>query len=122
MATFAGHLQAAPPEQEVLHVRVSRSFDRYAADYYPYRDLDGALAPGAAPRTINLPVSQQANPQAGVLAGGFGRLDWYDRIHLIPGVLALGNLVQAQQRTIEDRKSTRLNSSHIQKSRMPSSA
>ncbi|WP_290906566.1 hypothetical protein, partial [Aquabacterium sp.] len=27
--------------------------------------------------------------------------DWYDRIHLIPGVLALGNLVQAQQRTIE---------------------
>ncbi|WP_290906559.1 hypothetical protein, partial [Aquabacterium sp.] len=101
MVAHVGHLQAAPPEQEGLHVRVTGSFDRYAADYYPYRDLDGALAPGAQVRTINLPVSQQANPQAGVLAGGFGRLDWYDRIHLIPGVLALGNLVQAQQRTIE---------------------
>ena len=101
MTTLTGHLQAGPPEQEVLHVRVTGSFDRYAADYYPYKDLNGALAPGAAPRTINLPVSQQANPQAGALSGGFGRLDWYDRIHLIPGVLALGNLVSEQQRTIE---------------------
>lgn len=101
MATLAGHLQAAPPDQEVLHIRVTGSFDRYGPDYYPYRDLDGALAPGAQVRTVNLPVSQQENPQAGVLSGGFGWLDWYDRIHLIPGVLALGNLVSAQERTIE---------------------
>lgn len=101
MVAHVGHLQAAPPEQEVLHVRVTGNFDRYAADYYPYRDLDGALAPGAQVRTINLPVSQQANPQIGAQAGGFGRLDWYDRIHLLPGVLALGNLVQAQERTVE---------------------
>lgn len=101
MVAHVGHLQAAPPDQEALHVRVTTSFDRYAADYYPYRDLDGALAPGAQVRTINLPVSQQANPQIGAQAGGFGRLDWYDRIHLIPGVLAMGNLVSAQERTVE---------------------
>ena len=101
MVAHVGHLQAAPPEQEVLHVRVTNSFDRYAADYYPYKDAAGALAPGAQVRTVNLPVSQQENPQIGALSGGFGWLDWYDRIHLIPGVLSLGNLVQSQQRTIE---------------------
>ncbi len=101
MVAHVGHLQAAPPEQEVLHVRVTASFDRYAADYYPYRDDAAPLAPGAQVRTINLPVSQQANPQIGDRSGGFGWLDWYDRIHLIPGTLALGNLVQAQERTIE---------------------
>lgn len=101
MVAHVGHLQAAPPEQEGLHVRVTGSFDRYAADYYPYRDDAAPLAPGAQVRTVNLPVSQQANPQIGVQAGGFGWMDWYDRIHLIPGVLALGNLVQSQVRTIE---------------------
>ena len=59
-------MQAAPPEQEVLHVRVTSSFNGYGADYYPYKDLAGALAPGAQVRTVNLPVSQQANPQLGV--------------------------------------------------------
>lgn len=100
MATLAG-FTFLPPEQEVFHVRVTDSFDRYAADYYPYKDLAGALDPGASARTINLPVSQQANPQLGLLAGGFGPDDWYNRIHLIPGVLSLGNLVNSQERTVE---------------------
>ena len=100
MTTFAGHIHGTP-DQEILHVLVTSNFDDYAADYYPFKDLDGALGPGAAPRTINLPVSQQANNQAGILGGSFGRQDWYDRIHLVPGVIALGNLVQAQERTFE---------------------
>ncbi len=76
------------------------NFDRYAADYYPYRDDAAPLAPGAQVRTINLPVSQQANPQIGGQSGGFGRLDWYDRIHILPASIALGNLVSTQTRTV----------------------
>ena len=100
MTIFAGHIHGVP-DQEILHVLVTSNFDDYDADYYPFKDLDGALCPGAAPRTVNLPVSQQANAQTGILGGSFGRQDWYDRIHLIPGVIALGNLVAAQQRTFE---------------------
>lgn len=100
MATLAGFTFAAP-EQETAHVRVTASFDKYAADYYPFRDLDGALDAGAAARAVNLPVSMQANAQAGALAGGFGPDDWYERIHLRPGVITLGNLVSAQVRTVE---------------------
>ena len=36
--------------------------------------------------------------------------------------LCLNNVLAAARQTARDRKSTRLNSSHIQKSRMPSSA
>lgn len=100
MATFPGVIPARA-DQEWLHDRVTRNFDRYAADYYPYKDMAAPLGPGAAARIINLPVSQQARPLAGMRGGSFASLDWYDRIHLIPGVLALGNLVQAQERTIE---------------------
>ena len=49
-----------------------------------------------------------------------------DNHHIVPDGLADGLVVNVPQRMlfqfVEDRKSTRLNSSHIQKSRMPSSA
>ena len=50
---------------------------------------------------------------AGMLPGGFQDLLAIDRHH---------GTIQMQTQALEDRKSTRLNSSHIQKSRMPSSA
>ena len=46
-----------------------------------------------------------------------------DAMGTLPSDAFIGQLRQAQQRgDSSDRKSTRLNSSHIQKSRMPSSA
>ena len=39
-----------------------------------------------------------------------------------PGQFTLAQAYEIQRASIQDRKSTRLNSSHIQKSRMPSSA
>jgi hypothetical protein len=99
MATLAGFVPP-PPDQETQHVRVTASFDQYAADYYPFRDLDGALDAGAQARTVNLPVSQQADPHPGVRGGGFGPDDWYDRIHVLPSSIALGNLVSTQTRTV----------------------
>ena len=59
---------------------------------------------------MNLPLSRRE--VLSTLGGGFGGL-------------ALASLLHADQPaapSLADRKSTRLNSSHIQKSRMPSSA
>ena len=39
-----------------------------------------------------------------------------------PDTVKTGGVMQAQPKTVPDRKSTRLNSSHSAKSRMPSSA
>jgi hypothetical protein len=100
VATFAGFIPAAP-DQEILHIVVTSNFDDYDADYYPFKFLDGALDPGANVRTVNLPVSQQANTRAGDLAGSFGVLDWYDRIHVVPANLSLGNLVSVEERNVE---------------------
>lgn len=44
--------------------------------------------------------NEPANAKGGNLAMGFGMLDWYNRIHVYPTDVALGNLLTSQQRTV----------------------
>jgi hypothetical protein len=51
--------------------------------------------------TVNQPVSENPVVKPGYLMGMFGQLDFYDRMHVIPGTLALGNLLSSQVRQVE---------------------
>ena len=62
-------------------------------------------------RLLKLPALVQRRVAAGILSAGHAR-----------ALLALTDQAQIETLAQKDRKSTRLNSSHIQKSRMPSSA
>ena len=77
MVAHGGHLQAAPPEQEVLHVRVTGNFDRYAADYYPYRDVQHLLFRGRGLQVADMRDhglwAVVLDGHAVVLAAGIGR-------------------------------------------------
>ena len=99
---------------------------------------------GYLPRTLpsgvphNAPLQKISEPFLLVTTGGGGDgeavIDWvlrayeHDRAMPYPALLVLGPFMQSERqaeflaRAAQDRKSTRLNSSHIQKSRMPSSA
>jgi hypothetical protein len=61
------------------------------------------LPTGAAAGTQadNLPISAEPkNTQTGTVADSFGFLHWYNRIHVTPLTLALGNLISSQVREI----------------------
>ena len=63
----------------------------------------GRLAGASAQRGAlanQLPISEITTPSAGVIVRQFER-DWYHRVHLLPGRMALGNLLSAQIRQVE---------------------
>ena len=64
--------------------------------------LDPVTIPFTGPFTNNLPIEATilANFGDGPVVPTFGN-DWFDRIHLIPGALALGNLLSNQTRDVE---------------------
>lgn len=62
----------------------------------------GLMSPlWAGVETDNQPVDENPAAKSGHLMGMFGKLDFYDRIHVIPGTLALGNLLSSQVRQVE---------------------
>lgn len=63
-----------------------------------YTDLATLVGAGAASDTQ--PVDERALALDGAALPGFGA-DWYDRIHINPSPLALGNLLSSQVRDIE---------------------
>lgn len=65
----------------------------------PSTGLMSELVAGAV--TDNLPLSEIPLAKTGANPGMFGMLDFYNRIHVTPGILALGNLLSAQVREIE---------------------
>ena len=63
----------------------------------------GRLAGASAQRGAlanQLPISEITTPSAGVIVRQFER-DWYHRVHLLPGRMALGNLLSTQIRQVE---------------------
>ena len=111
------------PAEPGLEVRHQNAWPSLALDLLAVNDrLSFLLPPGFYYKTFIRPRSFWPLYE-GVLrrAAGLGRIDLahvpeerYDKIHRHTDVLVVGGG--------PDRKSTRLNSSHIQKSRMPSSA
>lgn len=97
MATLAG--------QQVSHITggaVTPAFtpalNNYAADYWPaHASLIGVTPTDAL--VSNLPVATDSREITGFRANSFVR-DYYDRIHIIPASIDLGNLVSSQTRTI----------------------
>ena len=100
----------------MLDIHTHLFWDRYDAD----RDAVIRRAREAGVRRmISVGTSPEDNPQAIALAKRYD--DIYASVGLHPHFF--NQLTDnKKQLTMEDRKSTRLNSSHIQKSRMPSSA
>ena len=81
-----------------------------------------------APSLANCGLFTMAEEMDGMIRGGvnFVHIDIMDG-HYVPNIFFPLSIVQAVRKrypnlTIEDRKSTRLNSSHSGESRMPSSA
>lgn len=53
-----------------------------------------------APYVSTQPVNENANALQGHHARGYAFLHWYNRLHVTPLVLALGNLISSQQRSL----------------------
>lgn len=101
MATLTGFLVPPPSGQEDLDwLQITISFDRYADDVYPLHDLDGSLGAGSGSLTDGS-RTMPAAPHPGWSAGSFGDLDWYNRIHVVPPRIDLGNMIGSQIRSAE---------------------
>lgn len=100
MPTLDGTILPAGSHQEPPAFARSGEIGEYLATHWPpyvARDGHGHIA---GTRTDTQPVSENGLPAAGALAPNFGA-DWYDRIHVIPGRLALGNVISNLTRQIE---------------------
>ena len=100
MPTFNGTILPVGGHQEPPAWARSGEIGEYSETHWPpyvARDGHGQIA---GTRTDTQPVTENALPAAGALAPNFGA-DWYDRIHVIPGRLALGNVISNLTRQIE---------------------
>lgn len=100
MATLTGALWALGGHQEPpTWLRASQISGYTASHRPPYAAQDSRnTTPGSL--TGTQPVSENPRSAAGALLPGFGA-DWYDRMHVIPGTLALGNVISNLTRTVE---------------------
>jgi hypothetical protein len=99
MVAYAGSRPSSPIQSDDFY-HITDALDQYAVDYwFPHASV---TAPGqSAAYTKNYPVSQDnIRNHAGDIAHAFGR-DWYDRIHVVPAMINLGNLLSNQTREIE---------------------
>ena len=87
-------------------------YDRVVAGVYP-TPIDGTNSRWTTPtgiiplgfasgtRTPVNPFPSENSTQDAIVFNTFGNSDWYDRIHVIPRELALGNIISTQVRNIE---------------------
>ena len=92
----------------------NQTAEEYAAYGSPARDLFDA----AKPAFDGLPRGEMKI----TIKGGKAAEVWIDGQYRGPAPVSVGNLAAGMHRITVDRKSTRLNSSHVALSRMPSSA
>jgi len=99
MVAYAGSRPGSPIQSSDWYY-LTDALNQYAVDYwFPHASVTGTRVSGAY--TKNYPVSQDnIRSRAGVLGHGFRR-DWYDRVHIVPASIDLGNLLSSQTREIE---------------------
>lgn len=99
MPAFTGNLCAAPIYAATSGM-AGGAFDARTVTAWPY--TTSYLAAGAliGSITAHLPLATAHSAFAGVLAPSFGLSDWYDRIHITPALIALGNLVSGLSRQV----------------------
>lgn len=97
MAVLTGSL-AASPFGGLVCPQITPALHAYGLDYWPPHGIRSAGAAGAALTRV-LPVSVNSRKLQGSVAKSYTE-DYYDRIHIVPASLALGNLLSSQTRTI----------------------
>jgi hypothetical protein len=97
MTALSGSI-AASPLGSTLIAAITSALDQYATDYWPPHTsgLDGAIT---GVLSAHWPVEAVPRVKSGSLAARYLD-DFYDRIHVIPASIDLGNLVSSQTRTI----------------------
>lgn len=100
MPTFPGFIPLSPVQISDW-TRITDALDDYVLDYWPAHDSIMGDTP-QGPLSAQYPVTQDAarTVAGGVIAPQFGR-DWYERIHLVPQTINLGNLISPQSRPVE---------------------
>ena len=121
---------AAEGQGNAITLAHTPHMDQYK-EQYPYTTLS------ASGHDVGLPTGQMGNSEVGHLNIGSGRIIYQDLTRISKSIekgdfYTNSVLMEAMQKTVQhqsalhimglDRKSTRLNSSHSAKSRMPSSA
>lgn len=100
MPTYPGVIASVSTYQDPPSWSRSPEISEYAVTHWPPHvawDSDGHLF-GA--RTDTQPVAEPGLAKGGAAAPNFGA-DWYDRVHVIPGEIALGNVISNVTRDVE---------------------
>ena len=99
MPNYPGIVSVSPVQVSDTTYITNEVFE-YLREYWPpYQSVMGATPSG--PLLGQYPVSQNSiRNLPGAIAHNFGR-DWYDRIHVVPILMDLGNLISPQARSVE---------------------
>lgn len=97
MTVLAG-LMAGTADSGSINPALSAAMHGFAADYWPPHAVDQNATPGGA-LIRRQPVSATSRSVSGAVSRSYVA-DYYDRIHIVPGSIDLGNLVSSQTRTI----------------------
>lgn len=99
MAVLSGFVAYQDPALTRQPCRLSTDLDTLAVDYWPAHANDGDLhRTGSA--VFHLPSAIAHGPIGAFIPKHYGD-DWYYRIHMVPNPVRLGNVISAQQRTVE---------------------
>ncbi len=100
MPTFNGTILSISSYQEPPAWSRSAEIDEYVEYHWPPYVAIDPVAPQIGIKTDTQPVNEPGLQRAGAMSPAFGA-DWYDRVHVIPGRLDLGNVISNITRQIE---------------------
>lgn len=100
MPTLAGTIISVSSHQEPPSWVRSSEVGEYVEYHWPPYVAADSHVQTAGSRIDTQPVAENSLSAAGALQPGFGA-DWYERVHVIPGTLNLGNVISNLTRSIE---------------------
>ncbi|HEX7647399.1 MAG TPA: hypothetical protein VF450_08330 [Noviherbaspirillum sp.] len=99
MSAFTGNV-ANSPIYAASSGFAGGAFDNRTVTLWPYSGYYLSSSGIVATRTANLPTAVSHFSLSGNVAGNFALSDWYNRIHISQGLLALGNVVSSVTKTV----------------------
>lgn len=99
MTVLSGFLTGSA-DGGAVNPAIAAALAAYSEDVWPAHATDALPGLSGMAGTAFPVASAAAGPVAGWSAGSFAG-DWYERIHVVPRTIALGNLVSSQTRTVE---------------------
>ncbi len=98
MAVLTGQ-SVIHPQGGIVTLALSPALHGFSVDYWPTH-ITAASQASIAPRVVSLPVNANGQTHAGYIAPSYLQ-DYYNRVHLSPTLLALGNLLTSQTRSVQ---------------------